>query len=93
MGVSYQGVFDKKYCKPIIEKVDVDYLILTRFIESYDEINSSEINWGYETRIINTKTMEQINSIGAKRLNKYEQIEEHIKNNIKTLKTDIENSK
>ena len=70
---------------PIIEKVDVNYLILTKFIESYDEINSSKINWGYETKIINTKTMEQINSIGAKKLNKYEQIEEHIKNNIKTL--------
>lgn len=93
LGVTYQGVFDKKYCTPIIEKVDVDFLILTRFDKRYDELNSSEMKWGYELRIINTETLEQINSINAHNLKDYLEIENHIKNNIEKLKADIEKLK
>lgn len=93
MGVAYQGVFDKKYCPPIIEKVDVDFLILTRFDKRYYEFYSSEMKWGYELRIVKSKTLEQINSIRAYNLNDYSEIEEHIKENIKALKTDIEKLK
>ena len=63
MGVSYQGVFDKKYCVPIIEKVDVDFLIMTQFTGSPFSLEPKERTWGYQTRILNTKTMQQINSI------------------------------
>lgn len=93
MGVAYQGVFDKKYCPPIIEKVDVDFLILTRFDKRYDELNRSKMKWGYELRIVKTETLEQINTISAYNLNDYSEIEKHIKENIKTLKTDIEKLK
>lgn len=93
MAVSYQGVFDKKYCPPIIEKVDVDYLILTRFDKRYDELNSSQMKWGYELKIVNTKTLEQVSTINAHDLKDYSEIEKHIIKNIKTLKTDIEKFK
>ena len=93
MGVPYQGVFDKKYCPPIIEKVNVDYLILTRFDKKYSELNSAEMKWGYELRIVNTETLEQVNSINAHNLNDYQGIENHIEDNIEKLKTDIENLK
>jgi hypothetical protein len=93
MGVTYQGVFDKKYCPPIIEKVDVDFLILTRFDKRYDELNSSKMKWGYELRIVKTETLEQINTISANNLNDYSEIEKHIKENIQTLKTNIEKLK
>jgi hypothetical protein len=93
MGVSYQGVFDKKYCPPIIEKVDVDILILTRFDKRYEERKSTNMKWGYELRIVKTETLEQINTIGAYNLNGYSEIEKHIKENINTLKTDIEKLK
>lgn len=93
MGVPYQGVFDKKYCPAIIEKVDVDFLILTRFDKRYDELNRTEMDWGYELRIVNTKTLEQVNSISADNLKEYQQIEKHIQDNIVTLKSDIEKLK
>jgi hypothetical protein len=94
MGVAYQGVFDKKYCPPIIEKVDVDFLILTRFDKEYGELTSSdEMRWGYELKIVNTETLEQIKSINAHDLKDYKDIEKHIKDNIEKLKTDIEKIK
>lgn len=90
MGVAYQGVFDKKYCPPIIEKVDADFLILTRFDKRYDELNRKPAKWGYELRIVNTKTLEQVNTISAHGLEDYTAIETHIRKNIERLKSDIE---
>lgn len=91
MGVSYQGVFDKKYCPPIIEKVDADFLVLTRFTSEHIALNRSEMDWGYQLRIVNTSNLKQVNSINAHDLKKYEEIEQHIKDHISTLKTEIEN--
>ena len=92
MGVSYQGVFDKRYCPPIIEKVNVDFLVLTRFENGF-VLNQTEMDWGYELRIVNTQTLEQVNSISAHSLKDYQQIEKHIKDNIEKLKADIEKLK
>lgn len=89
-GVSYQGVFDKKYCLPIIQKVNVDYLILTRFSQPYNGLDQSRMEWGYQLKIINTKTLEELNSLSAKNLKDYNLIEKHIRANIGTLKNDIE---
>jgi len=93
MGVSYQGVFDKKYCQPIIDKVNVDFLILTRFDKGYSGLNQTEMKWGYELKIVNTETLEQVNSINAHNLNGFLEIEKHIKDNIGILKADIEKLK
>ncbi len=93
MGVAYQGVFDKKYCPPIIEKVDVDFLILTRFDKGYDVLNGNQMKWGYELRIVNTETLEQVNTISTYDLNDYSEIEIHIQENIEKLKNDIEKLK
>ena len=90
MGVPYQGVFDKKHCPPIIEKVDVDFLILTRFDKAYNELNSSQMKWGYELRIVKTETLKQENTISAHGLSDYSEIEKHIQKNIEKLKSDIE---
>lgn len=89
-GIAYQGVFDKKYCPPIIEKVEVDYLILNRFDKDYDEIHRTTMSWGYEVRIINTHTLEQVNSLEAHNLEEYAEIEQHIKANIEKLVGDME---
>ena len=93
MGVSYQGVFDKKYCQPIIEKVNVDYLILTRFDNGVGIFDRSEQKWGYQLRVVNTKTLKQIKSIEAHNLNDYAEIKKHISDNIEKLKVDIETLK
>ncbi len=89
MGTAYQGVFDKKYCPPIIAKVQVDFLILTRFDHPYGKLDEKEDSWGYELKIVNTKTLQQINSISAHDLKEYKDLETHIKNNMSTLKSDI----
>lgn len=93
MGISYQGVFDKKYCPPIIEKVNVDFFNINSFYKGYYEVTQSEMKWGYELRIVNTKTLEQINSITAYNLDGYKEIEKHIIDNIQRLNTDIEKLK
>jgi len=89
IGVPYQGVFDKKYCRPILENVDVDFLILTRFSEKYSRLTGVEKKWGYELRIVKSKTLEQLNSIKATNLSEYKQIESHIKKNIGEVQMDI----
>ncbi len=90
MGVAYQGVFDVKYCMPIIKKVVVDYLVLSRFDEEYHELNRTNRSWGYEVRIVNTHTLEQVNSMEAHNLEEYAEIEQHIKANIGKLVADME---
>jgi hypothetical protein len=30
MGVAYQNVFDKKYCRPILQKIKVKFIIMTK---------------------------------------------------------------
>ncbi|MGB1205390.1 MAG: hypothetical protein ACPG5B_07085 [Chitinophagales bacterium] len=90
-GVAFQGVFDKKYCKPIIEKTNADFFVMTKFAKNYDNFAPKKHGWGYETRILDIKTMKQINSIEAHGLKEYGEIEKHIKENIEVLKADIEN--
>lgn len=89
--VTYQGVYDKKYCKPIMEKIKADYFIMTRFIGPHpDTPNVDSVSWGYETKILNIKTMEQKVSIGKTGLKEYQDIESHIKKNIDQLVKDLE---
>lgn len=92
LGVTFQGVYDKKYCTPIINKIDVDYIIMTRYlgniiqgIESRDERRI----WGYETKILNTKSKKQIISIRKDSLLEYNQILSDIKENSSKLISDI----
>ncbi len=93
MGVAYQGVYDKKYCKPILEKVEADYYIMTAFVGTYPGMYNDSIKWGYETKILNTKTLNQKTSIGKKGFKKYEDIEVDIKKNITVLIKDIQELK
>lgn len=87
-GVNYQGVFDKKYCQPIIDRINADILILTRFDKEYIPTDPM-MKWGYEIKIVDAKTMKQINSIGAHELGSYVELEKHLKGNVQKLKNDI----
>lgn len=90
MGVTYQGVFDKKYCKDILDRVKVDFLILTRFDKNFEHLKQDRNDWGYELKIVNAHTLEQTKSISAQGLKTYPQIEEHISKNIDQLIADLE---
>jgi hypothetical protein len=96
LGVTFQGVYDKKYCIPIIEKLDVDYIIMTRFlgnIEEAIEIIDENFIWGYEVKILNVKSMNQKISISKDNLEEYQDIIADIERNGKNLLNDIENLK
>lgn len=97
LGVAYQGVYDKKYCKPIIDKIDVDYIIMTRFLgnieNGIENIGEKTTIWGYETKMLNVKSMNQKVSIRKDNLKEYQDILIHIKKNGNTLNKDIENFK
>jgi len=94
LGVTFQGVYDKKYCDPIIEKLDVDYIIMTRFlgnIEEAVEITDENFIWGYEIKILNVKSMKQKISIRKDNLKEYQDIITDIERNGKNLIIDIQN--
>ena len=94
MGVAYQGVYDKKYAQPIIDKIDADVFIMSRFTGNNLLENPTEDTfWGYETKILNVKSMNQKVSIRANKLSDFKDIENHIKDNIEKLIEDIENLK
>ncbi len=94
MNTTYYGVYNKRYCKPIIDKVEVDYILMTRFTEPHpDAVGNDMVKWGYEIKILNTKTMHQITSIGKMDMKEYRSIEEDIIINIHTLIKDMRDLK
>lgn len=90
MGINYHDIWNKEHCSRIIEKVNADFLILSRFSQNFNDTPHLKIKWGYEIKIINTKNLKEIHSINVDNLKSYNALEEHIKNNIETLKKDIE---
>ena len=88
-GSGYQSVYDKKYCNKIIEKTDADYLIMTKLTGNLLNFLEKDKVWGYETKILNVKTMEQQVSIKASNLKSYEEIETDIETNIRQLVLDL----
>ena len=96
LGVAFQGVYDKKYCNPIIEKLNVDYIVMTRFLGNLKEgieITEEDAIWGYEIKILNTKSMNQKISIRKDNLAEYKDILTDIEKNGEKLLNDIENLK
>jgi len=90
MNVAYQGIYDKKYCGPILERVPADYYIMTRFVGPRpDTPFQDSLTWGYEIKILNTRSMNQKVSIGRSNMEDYTDIEEDIIKNIDRLYKDI----
>jgi hypothetical protein len=87
MGVPYQMVFDKKYCKAILDKVDCDVILMTQLITDNERKQGSS-PWAYKIRIYNVKTDRQRDSIHGEDLNA-ETISVNIGNNIEKLIKDI----
>lgn len=88
MGVPYQMVYDKKYCKEIAAKVDCDVIIMTR-ITTNNERKAGIWPWAYEIRVYNVRSGKQFNSIHGKNL-KTEDLSNDIKGKIQTLIQNIE---
>lgn len=59
MNVPYQNVFDKKYCKPITDKVDADIIVMTKLELKVRTGQMTSDTWGVSFRIYNVRTDDQ----------------------------------
>ncbi len=79
-GTGYLGVFDKKHCDKILEKVDVDFLIMTRMKGlDFSTTNGDSGNWGYDTKVLDARDMNQFDGISASNLESFTSIDGDIK--------------
>lgn len=93
-GQGYHGVFDKKDCGPILEKVKADFLVMTLMKgNSITPEGSNQHTWGYDTKVLNTASMEQFDGISASGLPNYESIDGDIKGKIQLLIEDMMRNK
>jgi hypothetical protein len=92
MGVSYQGVYDKRYIAPITEKIDADIYVMTRFLggQFHENFSNKNAKWGYETKMYNARSGEQKVSIHAAGLNSYSEVENHVRDHVEKLSLDIQ---
>jgi len=88
----YHGVYDKKYCDGILALTEADYLIMNRMKGNLVASPSSKGDWGYSIRILNTKTLEQVNSINASNLSGWKEVLEHLEKAQATLIEDIQSN-
>ena len=88
MGVPYQMVFDKKYCQPIVDKVDCDVVIMTQLITN-NELKAGMWPWAYKVRLYNPRTDKQLHSISGDNL-QFVDLEKDINSKADKLVKDIE---
>lgn len=62
MGVSYHNVFEKKFCKPILQKIKPDIIIMSKIDQVSGSGNLEDDKWNLRVRIYNVSKDQQINS-------------------------------
>ena len=62
MGVPYQNVFDKKFCKPILQKIKADVVIMSKIDHVSANGNMETDKWNSSSRIYDVKNNKQKNS-------------------------------
>ncbi len=89
-GAGHYGVYDKKHCASILENTDADFLIMTRMEGGLMPLqlmkdSTASPNWGYSTRILNTKNMEQIDGIRGSQFPTFKSLDPDVKKKIGAL--------
>jgi hypothetical protein len=59
MNVSYQNVFDKKYCSPITDKIKTDVIIMSKLDQSTGTGKMTTDKWNFKIKVYNTRTGSQ----------------------------------
>lgn len=91
MNIPYHNVYDKKYCKPILNKVEADIFVMTKLDINERTGHMSSDRWSFSIRIYDVKNDRQINSkIKGKGLSDNE-ISEMIKEKRQELIEEIKN--
>lgn len=62
VNVSYQNVFDKKFCQPIVDKTKADIIVMSKLEQAARTGKMASDRWNFQLRIYNTRTGTQINS-------------------------------
>jgi len=62
MNVAYQNVFDKRYCKPLVGKVDADIFIMSKLDQKKGAGEQDADRWSFAIRIYDVKDDSQTNS-------------------------------
>jgi len=92
MNVSYQNVFDKKYCTPITDKIKTDIIIMSKIDQTIGTGNMTTDKWKFKIKIYNPKTGNQtVSNLAADNLTSGE-IENLIKSRRQELFTEIKNN-
>jgi hypothetical protein len=92
MNVSYQNVFDKKYCSPITDKIKTDIIIMSKLEQVTGTGNMTTDKWNFEIKIYNTRTGSQkLSNLNTNDLTSSE-IENYIKSKQQELFSETKNN-
>jgi hypothetical protein len=93
MNVSYQNVFDKKYCSPITDKIKTDIIIMSKLEQVTGTGNMTTDKWNFEIKIYNTRTGSQkLSNLNTNDLTSSE-IENYIKSKQQELFSETKNNR
>jgi hypothetical protein len=87
-GIEYQNIYDKKYCKPILDKLKTDFIILSKIDLRTQTGKMSSDTWDFEIRIYDINRGLQFNSLKGQNLTSKEMCD-YIEKNIKEILIDI----
>jgi len=69
MNVSYQNVFDKKYCSPITDRIETDIIIMSKLDQATGTGNMTTDKWNFKIKIYNTRTgVEKLSNLNTNNL-------------------------
>ncbi len=84
IGIAYQNIFDKKYCKPILEKISTDFIVLSKIDLRKQTGKMSTDAWDFEIKIYDIKRGLQLNSLKGENLTSKEMCD-YVEKNIKKM--------
>lgn len=90
--IPVSGIYSKYYCNPFIEKTNADFIIMTKFIGTPFAEDKNKRKWGYGIKVLNTKTLEEKESMRAENMKNIDELRKHIRTNIYNLKMDLTGS-
>jgi hypothetical protein len=73
MNVSYQNVFDKKYCSPITDKIETVIIIMSKLDQATGTGNMTKDKWNFKIKIYDTRTnVEKLSKLSTNDLTSYQ---------------------
>ncbi|HMU11585.1 MAG TPA: hypothetical protein PKC54_16345 [Ferruginibacter sp.] len=91
--ISYQNVFDKKYCSPITDKIKTDIIIMSKLDQTIGTGDMTTDKWNFKVKIYNIRTGSQkMSNLNTNNLTSSE-IENLIKSKQQELFNELNNNR